>query len=872
MMVGTKDLGWVDYEGDEPLLGGTSIPTSKRSSRRRMCGDEASSSRWMTVPISSEDLTPLAPPVDRSPPLGSAESRTRWSTKVATVKSLRSPDSISSFSRKKGIVLEAPPKELENNSRTISTSTAGSSCDSEKEQVPPSFTRHPSKQKDPVPPPRPEVRENPASRGSERRPTEVREPPAPRCFPGSELVRSGYSSHPLSTPDSKKLVRAAFSPPMSPRPDTARGRSIARTPNVNTRGRTETTSRSGNVSVGSASFSSAKHHPAVRSQSRGRPAMYVESKPKGRSSRSRTPAPASSVARGRAQTPISNVSTRIRSSSLPRPTSTTSRDRSSSRTRPSSDTSSQSRGRSSSRPRPPLTRENSRSNRNRTRSASLTRMASSPSATSSSKQRVHLPPPSTYRTRQELLEAASPMRGRSMSESDAQSGYFINDWNPGTGLISFDSCGTSPLLESSAHKKSGLMEKLFGDQVDVSALNRIAGSLGYEIRPRILLAATVYHNTATNLWITTINTNQRGVAKNPATANKFLKAFSFSTESEARESAIANAPPKMVPFNESPVCFSCKGRFAVFRRAAHCRNCGVCVCSPCSTTWPARMIPATYNLKNEAQVKICRSCHSLSSSFKKALLNGDLEEAIALYGTGNVNLRTPFKVSKKKDELMYPVHCAADGGNLNLLRWLIDDHFCPITIHRSGGKKNKEATRGNAANSTNNSSVLTSKGRSVLSIALENLKVDMMRYLVVERCVSIYECKDLRSSLSALAVALTTLPHTSSEAARHHAIPSVARWDQASFDDNVSEPSSLGVDDMQFNEGESTALAALNRRGSRGALSRNGSGDCIICCDRKINCVATPCGHQICCIECSSNLTKCPVCNDQGSFIKIFRP
>ena len=272
----------------------------------------------------------MAPPsqVDRLRPQSSAESRTRWSTKVPTVQSLRSPASISAFSRKnKGIVLKDPPKELENNSRTTSTSTAGSSTDSEKEQVPPYLTRHPTKQKDrvPAPPPLPDERDNHASRDSERPRPEVREPPALRAFQGSELARSSYSSPPLSTPDSEFLARSALSPTtMSPpRPLTTRGRSSSRTPDANTRGRSDATHSSSNVSVHSASFGSAKHHhPAVRSSSRSssrvRPAVYVERTPRGRSSRSRTPTPSSSGARGRAQIPISNVTLKNRSSSVPR--------------------------------------------------------------------------------------------------------------------------------------------------------------------------------------------------------------------------------------------------------------------------------------------------------------------------------------------------------------------------------------------------------------------------------------------------------------------------------------------------------------------------------------------------------------------------
>lgn len=412
-------------------------------------------------------------------------------------------------------------------------------------------------------------------------------------------------------------------------------------------------------------------------------------------------------------------------------------------------------------------------------------------------------------------------------------------------------------------RKSGFMEKLFGNFVDKPLSQTVLpGSFQYEIRPRVLLAATVYHNTATNLWITTINTNQRGVARDPKTANRYLKAFSFPTEREARESAIANAPPKMVPFNESPHCFVCKGKFAVFRRASHCRNCGVCICSSCSTSWSAKMIPDTYNLKKEANVKVCLSCNSLSSSFKKALLAGDYEEAVALYGTGNVNLRSPFPVSNKKDEVMHPIHAAVEGGNIDIIRWLIDDHFCPIKLVRTGtGKRGKGA----------DVPISTSKGRSLLSIAIDTVKVDIMRYLVIECGVSIYESVDLNKSLRALEAALIALPANRRERAEpKYELPVSTRWDKASFDD-ISEPSSLGVDEPLLDENDvgTSSVYSKQSRVTRG--SRMGDA-CIICFDRKIDCCATPCGHQMCCCECSRNLSACPVCNTQGEFIKIFRP
>lgn len=445
------------------------------------------------------------------------------------------------------------------------------------------------------------------------------------------------------------------------------------------------------------------------------------------------------------------------------------------------------RERSSSRSRLPPTSANSRQ-RASLRSQSLTRVTSPTEASFASRNNSNVmrgwngsKPPLASSLRRD----PSPI-----TIGDLKIGRDINFHRPESA---FDTSQTS--------QKSRIMEKLFGPQMK----NTNITDMDSLIRPRTLLAATVYHNTATNLWITTINTNQRGVAKDPVLANKYLKAFSFQTEQEARESAIANAPPKMVPFSESSSCFICDGKFAVFRRASHCRNCGVCVCSHCSTNWSSKLVPDTYNLKNKTSVKICKTCDILSSKFKQALLSGNHEDTIAIYGSGNINLRTPFPDSSKKGELMYPIHCAVQGGNLDVVRWLVEEHFCPIKLVRTGlGRKSR---RGEDA------LILTSKGRSVLSIALERLKVDVLRYVVVDCGVSLQGSTDLKIVLRALEATLTSLPPPGGQ---NHPILCnefpFSKWDKASFDE-MSEPSSLGTAD--YAENDSIAMKSLRTRESR---------------------------------------------------------
>lgn len=271
------------------------------------------------------------------------------------------------------------------------------------------------------------------------------------------------------------------------------------------------------------------------------------------------------------------------------------------------------------------------------------------------------------------------------------------------------------------------------------------------IRTRHLLTASVYHNRQTDIWITTINMSQKE-AVTKSNAAKYLKAFSFPTEHEARESAYANAPAQMIPFDESPHCFTCDARFSIFRRASHCRNCGVCICNSCSNNWNKVCIPETYNIKNESTVKVCRSCNTLSRMFRSALLDGKYENAITIYNSGNINLRCPFATTSKGEESMLPIHCAVEGGSLELLQWLVDVHFCPIKrIRTKNGRTNAQNT---------DVLITTSKGRSVVDIAVKECNVEILRYLVNEKNASVTGIKDLNLALNALEAVLKTAPPT----------------------------------------------------------------------------------------------------------------
>jgi hypothetical protein len=421
------------------------------------------------------------------------------------------------------------------------------------------------------------------------------------------------------------------------------------------------------------------------------------------------------------------------------------------------------------------------------------------------------------------------------------------------------------------------------------------------IHTRHLLPSSVYNNRATGIWITTINMSQKEVVTK-VNAAKYLKAFSFPTENEARESAYANAPARMIPFDENPECQICEKSFSFLNRPAHCRNCGICICSSCHVNWNKLCIPDTFNIKNEKSVRVCTSCNTLSMMFKQALLNANYDDALTIYNTGNINLRCPF-VANKGEEIMLPIHCAAIGGSLDLLIWLTETHYCPIKRIRTGNKVKSQGS---------DELITTSKGKSVIDIALAGKQVDMLRYLVNEKGANFDRVKDINIALGALEAVLKSSyqPEFNGESFE----------DDARSDPLVDNSCTVFHTDLVSNK-QSSPISSSNARRSRRMKTSNhapvlkgrinnglpnfdisapddDSSDyddespqntfddseddqsvattvhdaCIICYENSINCVITPCGHQICCLHCSKSLSNCPVCNVDCKFIRIFKP
>jgi hypothetical protein len=203
----------------------------------------------------------------------------------------------------------------------------------------------------------------------------------------------------------------------------------------------------------------------------------------------------------------------------------------------------------------------------------------------------------------------------------------------------------SNLLDTS-YKHKNVKEKLFGRRVEVD----IAATPEQYIRTRDFLPWNVQQNPTTKLWVASVQTCQ--TTEDPLEVDRSIQKFVASTQDEAHELGLAMASPKMLPFDENPVCYLCKVKPAVFSRPIQCRNCGICICNSCSTSWPSKMLPETYRTSKSAVSNVCLACDWLARGFRNALLKGNFDMALELYQTGNLNLRTPYMLEKKRAEVL----------------------------------------------------------------------------------------------------------------------------------------------------------------------------------------------------------------------------
>lgn len=202
---------------------------------------------------------------------------------------------------------------------------------------------------------------------------------------------------------------------------------------------------------------------------------------------------------------------------------------------------------------------------------------------------------------------------------------------------------------------------------------------------------------------------------------------------------------------------------------------------------------------------------------------------------------------------MYPIHFAVLGRSIEVIKWLIDIRCVPL---KSSKKKR---------NSSRDGTITTSKGRSVLDMAVASHDIDIVRYMVVEKNISILKYRDIGSALATLDNALRRITILSSspivgeegkgQTANENVIRTCAPTGKA---DDITAESKGVEEDMEVERVLSESARAVEET-------------CIICCSNPIDCVIIPCGHQICCLGCSSEIVDCPICCKKSSFLRTFR-
>jgi len=328
------------------------------------------------------------------------------------------------------------------------------------------------------------------------------------------------------------------------------------------------------------------------------------------------------------------------------------------------------------------------------------------------------------------------------------------------------------------------------------------------IRTRELHEYFVHYSASTSSWTTRI------ASCGAEDRRRDYLNFSFPREEDGRKFGKAYSPPKMM--SGSNRCACCSVRLNANSTCSSCKNCGVQVCESCTRRWGVNMIPTTYlgeaRMSSSSTVRVCKSCDWLSNAFCMALFRGEHNNAVLLHATGNINLRCVFADIHK--EAMFPIHCAVMGGNIDIVKWLIEAHGCPIFMKRR-------------PHSADLQSLQTSKKRTLMDLVMNGRpKIEVLAYLVGKN----------------LSVTDTDDPNLASKT-----LQTILRAENQSggrlFGSNNCSNASVSTEE----------------------------DSCIICCEQQKNCVLSPCGHQVCCSDCGHRLSECPICKQSCNALRIFK-
>jgi hypothetical protein len=211
-----------------------------------------------------------------------------------------------------------------------------------------------------------------------------------------------------------------------------------------------------------------------------------------------------------------------------------------------------------------------------------------------------------------------------------------------------------------------------------------------------------------------------------------------------------------------------------------------------------------------------------------------------------------------------------------MFKILVEEQKCPLYFYKSGMSL----------------PYTTSEGQSVLAIAAQFKRYDIVQYLVVQKHVPMTQVSDL-TTLQALAehfVKNATAglkrdgPDQPPASTLEYAVAASAppllvtpEWERH-FDPNTNLHylyNTLTGETMWEEETTTRDSSDVNNTGKRGGGGGGdgGGGDeneCVVCFDKPINSVFVACGHVVCCFECGTTCTACPICRQQSKVVKTF--
>ncbi len=355
--------------------------------------------------------------------------------------------------------------------------------------------------------------------------------------------------------------------------------------------------------------------------------------------------------------------------------------------------------------------------------------------------------------------------------------------------------------------------------------------LSYHVRQR--------ENGAWQATVSLVQPFVRGLWTDPQGTRPGLITMGFyGTEEGALAACANNAPPVWTEPSKGCICYMCQGGAkSLHKSPLHCRNCGQLVCAKCSKSrWPRGMVPPTYH-NNERTVRVCDGCNHLAWNFRRALKEGEKMRALELYASGNVNVWSPYVLEQVRE---FPVHCAAEGGDLDLLRWLVDELGCPLY-------------------DADAAPLLTQQGDSVLGVAARHHRVSVMRWLVqIKECKisEIGERQQLWNTIDFLLRGGRILANGEEEEDRRSRRV-IAREEEEEEEEEESDDES---EDDYPPRPRASVLRASASATKRASSSKRQTTGCAVCRVKEVDCMVLPCGHLCACSGCASRCKDCPTC------------